>query len=870
MKYIIILIIGIQFSLSGQKDNLLILNAKVSDNVVNISWYPENQKIWSDLMTVGYSVSRQTIDTDGKVLSESTILSNKVMRKDSAWFTKNSNLEGGLMRPVKALLYDKKFDFPGNGEMSSLDMKYNYLVYESTIRPVVADALGLGFSDSKPEKNKRYRYTVKSLDGRLSGFVDITNAEGSFVTYPSDYQADFVFPDGKSLSEMQELSKPFVLNAIIGLGRPKLDSIILRWGPSTQEIWRNAMRDGYEIYRSSEGQGKKLIATVFPWKESEFRSIPLSDSLALLAASIVKDKGIPQMVGDMDFYEQSSMAANYFGFALFTADRSPMAADILGLRYVDKDVEAGKTYIYEINSKRLVSTFPLQDIIVANHWSPVLPPEGFHISRGEKSVTLKWLAGSELTNYGTYIVERSSYRDTLYEVLTETPLVFLNEPGRPTAYYTYKDSLEENSTIYFYRVKGSNAFGEWSEYAEGYGAGVDLTPPIAVSLKSGTYNKEKNEISITWQENKRASDLESYQVLLANDPEGTYSAVSPFLPVSDTSFVLKTEGLELDESFYFAIVSRDSSGNETRSIPRFVNVPDHTPPLPPAGIKALIDSTGLVQVTWEDSPSKDTEGYWIYFSNSQSEELTAINDYLFKGNSYSWNIPAKSLTKNMYVCVKAEDENYNKSDASEIIKVRRPDKIPPAKAVMLPVEMEENQIKLTWVESSSEDLVGYILYSKNTSAGDTGWMIIDTLSKGQFNYTVRPDSFENYYNFCIKAYDDFDNLSDYSNHVQGKLPFPSNEYAATEVRVSQNKTLVDLKWKPVRLSKQTEMIGFSYEIYKSSGESEPELLTKVSSFQNDFTDRNVKSNVLYNYAIRVKFDNNWTGDLSEVKSILIK
>lgn len=870
MKYLIIILIFFYTSLHGQKGNQLILQAKVSDQVIHINWFPENQKFWSELMTVGYSVSRQTIDMEGKVLLESIILSNKVMRKDSAWYTKNSNLEGGLMRPVKALLYDKKFDFPGNVEMSSLDMKYNYLVYESTIRPVVADALGLGFSDSKPEKNKRYRYTVKSLDGRLSGSVDITNAEGSFVNNPSDYQAEFVFPDGKSLSEMQELSKPFELNAIVGLGRPKLDSIILRWGPSTPEIWRNAMRDGYEIYRSSEGQDKKLIATVFPWKGTEFRRIPLSDSLALLAASIVKDKGIPPMVGDMDFYEQSSMATNYFGFALFTADRSPLAADILGLRYVDKDVEAGKTYIYEINSKRLVSTFPLQDIIVANEWSPLLPPEGFYISRGEKSVTLKWLADSDLTNYGSYIVERSKFRDTLYEVLTDPPLVFLNEPGKPTPYYTYKDSLEENSALYFYRVKGSNAFGEWSDYAEGYGAGMDLTPPVAVSLKSGMYDKIKNEISISWQENIKASDLASYQVLLANDPEGSYSAVSPFLPLTDTSFVLKTEGMELDESFYFAIVSRDSSGNETRSISRFVNVPDHTPPLPPPAINAMIDSTGLVQVTWEDSPSKDTEGYWIYFSNSQSEELTAINDYLYKGNSYTWNIPAKSMTKNLYVCVKAEDENYNKSDASEIIKVRRPDKIPPAKAVMLPVEIEENQFKLTWVESSSEDLVGYILYTKNTSAGDTAWMILDTLSKGQFSYSVRPDSFENYYNFCIKAFDDFENLSDYSNHVQGKLPFPAKEYAVTDVKVSLNKTMVDLKWKPIKLSKQTEKTGFSYEIYKSSGGSDPEFFAKVSSAKPEFTDRNVKSNVLYNYAIRVKFENNWTGELSEVKSILIK
>lgn len=870
MKYIIILIIGIQFSLSGQKDNLLILNAKVSDNVVIVNWYPENQKIWSDLMTVGYSVSRQTIDTDGKLLSESVTLSNKVMRKDSAWFTKNSNLEGGLMIPIKALLYDKKFDFPGNGEMSALDIKYNYLVYESTQRPVVAEALGLGFSDSKAERNKRYRYTVKSLDGKIFGSVDIINTAGSFMSSPAEYQAKFVFPDGKSLSEMQELSKPFVLNAIVGLGRPKLDSIILRWGPSTQEIWRNAMIDGYEILRTAEGQEKKLIAKVLPWNQNKFRSIPLSDSLALMAASIIKDKGIPPMTENMDFYEQSAMASNYFGIALFCADRSPLAADVLGLRYVDKDVEAGKTYIYEINSKRLISTFPLQDIIVTNEWTPLLPPDGFQINRGEKSVTLKWYAESDLTKYGSYIVERSEYRDTLYQVLTDPPLIFLNEPGSPMPFHTYKDTLTENSKIYFYRVKGSNAFGEWSDYAEGYGAGADLTPPVPVSIKSGIYDKLQNEIKISWEENSKVSDLESYQLLLANNPEANYTAVSPFLTLADTSYVFKAEGIDLDQSFYFVVASRDSSGNEATSIPRFVNVPDLTSPLPPLSLKALIDSTGLVQLSWEDSHSKDTEGYWIYFANNNSEELTAINDYLFKGNSYSWKIPTNSLTKNLYVCVKAEDENYNKSDASEIVKVRRPDKIPPAKAVLLPAEIMGSDVVLTWIESSSEDLEGYVLYSKNNTKSDSNWKVLDTLKKGQFTYTLRPELFENYYNYCIRAYDDFGNLSECSNEVQTKIPFPASDYVVGEVKTNHNKSKVDIKWNPLKLTKQMESLGFSYEIYKSSGEYEPEFFTSVPSGQTTITDEYIKLNVLYNYAIRVKFENNWTGELSEVKSILIK
>lgn len=44
----------------------------------------------------------------------------------------------------------------------------------------------------------------------------------------------------------------------------------------------------------------------------------------------------------------------------------------------------------------------------------------------------------------------------------------------------------------------------------------------------------------------------------------------------------------------------------------------------------------------------------------------------------------------------------------------------------------------------------------------------------------------------------------------------------------------------------------------------------LSSEITDFSDSDIQANVLYNYAVRIRFDNGWVGDLSEIKSILVK
>ena len=854
----------------GQNKSTIIIQSRVSKNAVELNYFPGDVMMWKDGLTSGYTVTREVInEASGSAARQ--FASQYIQAKDASWFTKNVTKMDGVLSPIGQLLYDPNFSLPSSGNNQTWEIKYNYIVYESTRSQEVASAVGLGLTDANINPGSKYRYTVKHNKSGQSAAIEVLCNDGATGQVPADYRPNFVFPDGISLSEMGEMSKPFVLEAIIGKAMPKIDSIMLRWGPSTPEIWRSAMEDGYEIYRTDAGDKRVKIATIFPWAESKFKEISLKDTLSLLAASIVKDKGIPQKMANTNFFEKASTAGNYFGFALYVADRSPLAAQILGLSYVDKDVKPGETYIYEISTKKLTnSTIPM-DIIVVNEYEPLLPPEGFSIIKGEKSVVLQWLAKSNLTNYSSYVVERSRYRDTLYEVLTDPPLVFIKDATNPQAFFKYEDKLSSNNQVYFYKLKGSNAFGEWSDYATAKGFGKDLTPPEPVSILTGLYLKDSIQIRISWTQNKKDKDIKYQQVLMSEDKEYNYAAISKELNPRDTNFYFSVKEMETDRPFYFKIMTVDSSGNEATSILKYVSVPDLERPETPQNVKAIIDSTGKVNISWSPSKSKDVTGYYIYYSNDDASDLTMINDFLHEDTTYSWTIPLNTITKNLYIGIKAEDDNYNKSFITDVVTLRRPDTIAPAKPFIALIELKNDFVNIQWKKSSSSDIEKYVLYRRQKLDTSYTWIAIDTLDRSSLDYTDMKPPFGTSVQYSLIALDDFKNASVRSNEVQIKVPFPKNKYKPEIIKIGAvDKSSIALSWKRETYKIADQDMKYKFEIFKSTGSKELALYKELSPAEFGMTDMEVFAGVLHNYAVRIKYDNGWTSALSEVKSIIIK
>ena len=871
MKRIIYTILFIEFlwgnTIFSQNKAELIVNTRVIDNKIEINWYPTDPLEWKTGLKSGYTISREVVSGTNSVFNPQNI-----SPKSKEWFSVNTKSEDGVIFPVGEILYNPDFALPSSDNSEAWNLKYNYVVYEATLNQNIANAVGLGYTDSLIANNAKYRYTIKHNQTGLSNSIEISANPGEAIQVPKDFEPNFTFPDGNSLSYLYQLSQPFVLKAVIGKARPLLDSIVLRWGPSTPEIWRNAMEDGYDIYRIDEKDIKTKVASILPWKEDRFTQIPLSDTLALLAASFVKDKGIPQKMENENFFEKAIMTDNLHGFALAIADRSPLAADILGLRYVDRDVKAGETYVYNIETKRLKSNIPPVDIRITNEFEPLLAPEGFSIQKSDDAVNLRWLSNSNLTKYGSYIVERQNPGDSIFYVITDPPLVFIIEPSIKQPYYHFIDSLHGNKGVFRYRVKGSNAFGEWSEYAYGLGYSMDRTPPDPASLYSGDYQKDSNQIRLVWSIPINNVDIKYHQVLVSENEEYNYSAVSVELPASDTVFYFNVKDMFIDRPFYFKILSVDSSGNQSTSIVRYVSVPDLEKPLAPTNLKVTIDTTGRILATWSPSASHDVEGYYVFYSNDDESDFTMDDNTLQKDTFYTWTIPLNTLTKNIYIAIKAADDNYNRSNFSDIVKLRRPDKIPPPKPFLSQAFYEEESgVYLSWKKSSATDVEKYFIYRKNNKDSLSTWKLIDSTTKEVLEYTDDKYPYDTEVGYSIKASDDFNNISELSNPVPVNIPFPKNKYLVSFQKAESSKNMnVHLTWNKPYTKNMDKGASFKYQIFRSVGNDEIELYKEVTSSETNLTDKIEMKNVLYNYAIRIKFENGKTGKISETKSILIQ
>lgn len=849
----------------SQSTPQLVISAKVVDSGIELNWFPTNPIHWKDGMKNGYTLIRESNSGNTNNFKPITILP-----KSKEWFTSNVTAEDGVLFVVGEVLFNPDFNLPETENKDSWNLKYNYVVFESIKNTKVASPIGLGFTDSGIKKAEQYTYTIKDNSTGNSASVSITANDDQQIQSPLNYYHDFDFPDDQSLSDIVELSQPFVLKAILGKARPLLDSVVLRWAPSTPEIWRQAMIDGYDIYRLDEAGTRSKLTSVYPWNENKFKSIDLRDSLALLAASFVKDKGYPQKMQNENFYEQAAMGSNIHGFALMIADRSPLAAEILGLRFVDRDVKPGETYVYQIATKNLVSNIPVSDIRVINEFEPLMAPEGFIIIKEENTVTLQWLANSNMTNYGSYVVERALATDSVFQVLTNPPLVFMNDPALPQSYFMYKDTLHDFQ-VYNYRLKGSNAFGEWSDYAYGLGYRLDRTPPPPVVIYDGIYEEDSSRLKIVWDLPNDISDTKYHQVLLSDNADFNYSAVSEELLPTETVFYFNVKDLDTDRPFYFQVMSMDSSGNQALSITRYVSVPDLEKPLAVENFKATIDTNGLVLATWSPSKSLDVQGYYVYFSNDDGTDLTLQNNYLHTDTFYSWSIALNSLTKYIYIGVKAEDDNYNKSPISEIIRLRRPDKIPPPKPFLNQAFLDENnKVYLTWKQSSAIDVDKYIVFRKNNKVKKSEWQAIDTLSKEDLEYFDDTYPENTQLSYAIKAADDFNNISEISNAIPVNVPFNAHKYKLDfSIDKESGGMSTILKWKKEDVEKLKIEVPFTFEIFKSLGDEELEIFKEVPSAQFMFSDNVYEKNVLHNYSIRIKFDGEKFGALSESKSIII-
>ncbi len=861
-------------SSSFSQEKLFVEGLSIEDGNF-VKWFPLDADLWDELLDVGYRVDRYDLKPNGKIVRSSKLswgeLPAPLLPNDSLWFVEHKGDEEGIMEVVGALLYDSTFQFEANDKMDPVEMRYNFIVNEVAERAYIAVAMGMMIVDSALQENQAYRYVISSGDDSQElAEVDLFPKQGRFTNMPG-FKKEFEFPDGYSLSDMAASGPKEAIPTVIAIAKAYGDSIVLRWAPNTPRLWSDANKNGYvieRVVREGAGDGgEQFFGPIKPWPEEQITAAIEHDSMAMMAASNLYSK---ETGGAQTYDDKAALFENRWGFSLFAAEQSDLAGDILGLRYVDREVVPGNTYIYFVTTEG-VDIYNSGFVEIVNEYVADPPPIEFTVLPGDQVLHLTWEKSQNESLFSAYELERSEDGGSTWQKRTNKPLVFVENDQVPLTEFVFSDSVETNYKEYQYRLYGYNSFGDMSRPAEAKGEARDMTPPAQTGIPEVSYNDTLMEVSIKWTSEQVPDDFEGFNILMGRDVEGLYDTIGLVVDGNLREYVYRPgEQLSGNRSYYFKVEAFDKYGNANRSLPKFLNVPDLIAPEPPADIQGRISEEGLVELFWEHSISEDIKGYWVYFANDSTDEFSPLNNEILYTNTYSYNIEPKSTNETIYYVVTSEDQSNNRGFSTDILELKRPDLVPPAPAFMLAPEAEDGRIKITWKPSGSKDATFYLLERRLYGGGDQ-WSNIDSIPADQsLIYEDTTWVLDVDYEYRVQVADDVWNLSSFSAPVKMRYPFDHQKALVIDLKASYvaDSSYVQLEWDFQELGRFLPDDDYSFSIYKSAGNYNVSYLQDVPSEEKTFLDKEIVQGVVYNYAVQIHFNGGKSGEMSSPKSVL--
>ncbi len=560
--------------------------------------------------------------------------------------------------------------------------------------------------------------------------------------------------------------------AVLADGRN--DSILVRWAPSSTFAWQLGNKYGYKLERFTiQRDGKPTnelltkttltIDSIKPLPKDGWQNLIAFDERAAIVQSGIYNedaKALAKNASIEDLMKAQQDLDMRMGFSLFACDINMQFAKAAGLLYVDKAVKKNERYIYRItiaNKLKAKEVFEGLANIGTTQKQVLNKPTIQKIQWGNKIASISWDTRFDKGIYSAYYLEKSLDGKNFSSV-SELPLIAGSEKTNLTK-SSFDDSLINNQSIVYYRLKGLTPFGEIgisSEVKSGHGNELlDMLPIIT----SGKGNNEKRTVRIVWTfQQEYIKDLLGFQILRAEIAEGAYSEVNPkMMTPNDTLFIDNNP----NTSNYYKVKAMGKDGEIAISFPYLVNVYDAEPPLAPTGIKGIVNDSGFVVLKWKQNKEKDLLGYRIFKANNLKEEFIELSRDFITKNTFNDTVAIKTLTKEVYYKVVAVDQNFNNSNFSEAYELKKPDLIPPTNPLLSNFKMEKYALSMDWTASASDDVIKYTLQRVDKKTYDVyevmSWN--PTKIKKPSKLIDSTAVMGNTYYYQILAYDDAGNSS---------------------------------------------------------------------------------------------------------------
>lgn len=657
------------------------------------------------------------------------------------------------------------------------------------------------------------------------------------------------------------------------IARSLPDKVLLRWAVDQPLAWKKANEHGFLIVKSTISRNGEAVIPIerqqlvdIPLKPrplEEWEALATTDqNAAVLAQALYGDSFITESPNNAmgRIYAVNDELEQRFTFALLAAEQNFEAATLAGWAFEDTSVKPGEKYVYRIT----VAT-TLDNIIVAEEGSIFASPDqheelpqpiGLAAVFGDGNVMLSWNFNLLQHTYTSYIIERSEDNKIFYQ-LNAVPLFNAQESGgskEVSLYYT--DSIP-NNTNFYYRIKGKTAFGE---------TGPENEPLMGMATRNlgfvpRIFRKEiptENSAILYWEFDEKGNDLiTGFEVRRANKEKGPFETVKTGINATER----QTNVTDLKRINYFTVVALGKNGVESESYATMIQPIDSTPPAPPVGLLGVMDTTGVVKLSWTKNSEEDIGGYRIFKSNSPDVEFSELTNTTLREESFTDSLSLNNLNRKVYYKIAAEDLRYNRSSLSEILEVKKPDLVPPSPPVLNNYEVTTEGIQFSWIPSSSPDIASHVVYRKNGSAPETVWEKLFesfTITDSIYYDKSLPDP--DVYSYTVVAKDSvgLESVPAKPISVIWNKKTPNESDMKFKGTVNRELRFINLSWKV----KNSDVL--EYQLYRGSNDLPLKLYKTLNGSSKGFNDTDLEINTHYTYGLQMVLKGGLTSIIKEI------
>lgn len=669
--------------------------------------------------------------------------------------------------------------------------------------------------------------------------------------------------------------------AIRALSRPQKNSILLRWAVNTPAAWKISNQYGFRIERYTILRNNGMLAIpektiltptpILPKPLNEWETIVKNNNYAAVMAQAIYGKEFELSGGDnkglAKMMNRSSELDQRFIMSLYAADNSFEAARWAGWGWEDSTVKWNEKYLYRILSAVPGNILPIDSASVyvgTGSFRPLPAPGVIGAVFGDRSVMLSWDYNTLKTYYHSYIVERSEEGDTSFHALSDLPVTNLNnKEKKASSRMYYIDSLRDNQTHYTYRIVGISPFGEHgppSPEVKGKGRSFLAFVP---HIRKG-FIDDKGVIDLEWEFEEAGNSLiKGFVIKQSAQANSGYKTIVDSIPPGRRKLSIPRIA-QLTNAGYFTITALAREGEGRTSFPVLIQTVDSIPPVSPVGLEGKIDSNGMVVLSWTPNTESDLLGYKVFRANNRGEELSVLTDSIYTRTSYREKVSLKTINNKLYYAIAALDRRYNQSAPSAIIEIKKPDRIPPASPVITSYKVAGNQITLSWVNSTDEDVAAHYLYRRDDQP-QAAWQLIATFTDTTIHtYTDRKTTGGSTYSYRMLAKDSSGLESPLLTPLMVALPpDPADKAIRTlDSYIDRSRRYIEISWTD-NLPEVEE-----YQLYRGVNGKAVSLWKIVRAGEHKrIADEEVSVSSTYEYGIRALIKG---GAMGPYKAIQVK